>query len=117
VEPRAIDAPEAAASSAPAVPAAEGGIKRRAVRGFAWAVVSYGGNKLVVFGSTLVLTRLLAPAEFGVVAAGLAFMAYLEVLLDLGLNAAVVYRQEQGTRGPSPRRSRSTSRPACCWPR
>lgn len=72
------------------------GIRRRAVRGFAWAAVSFGGNKLLVFISTLVLTRLLVPADFGVVAAGLTVIAYLEVTLDLGMSAAIVYQQEQG---------------------
>jgi lipopolysaccharide exporter len=70
-------------------------MRRSAVRGFAWSAVSFGGNKLFVFASTLVLTRLLSPADFGVVAAALAYMAYLEVLLDLGLSAAVVYRQPE----------------------
>lgn len=68
----------------------------RAVRGFAWAALSFGGNKLLVFASTLVLTRLLDPADFGVVAAGLTVIAYLEVMLELGMSSAIVYRQERG---------------------
>jgi O-antigen/teichoic acid export membrane protein len=43
-----------------------------------------------------VLTPLLVPADFGVVAAGLTVIAYLEVTLDLGMSAAVVYQQERG---------------------
>ncbi len=72
------------------------GISGRAVRGFAWAAVSFGGNKLLLFVSTLVLTRLLAPADFGVLAASVTVMAYLEVTLDLGMSAAIVYQQQQG---------------------
>ena len=71
-------------------------IRGRAVRGFAWAAISFGGNKLLVFLSTLVLTRLLAPSDFGVVAAGLTFIAYLEVTLDLGMSSAIIYQQERG---------------------
>jgi lipopolysaccharide exporter len=71
-------------------------IRRRAVRGFSWAAISFGSNKFLVFISTLVLTRLLAPADFGVVAAGLTVIGYLEVTLDLGMSAAIVYQQEQG---------------------
>src|ERR1700712_5447706 len=75
-------------------------LRGRAVRGFAWAAISFGGNKLLVFASTLVLTRLLVPADFGVVAAGLTFIAYLEVTLDLGVGSAIVYQQDKGhTRG------------------
>jgi lipopolysaccharide exporter len=76
--------------------AASKGIQRRAVKGFSWAAISFGGNKFLVFVSTLVLTRLLAPAEFGVVAAGLTVIAYLEVTLDLGMSSAIVYQQEEG---------------------
>jgi lipopolysaccharide exporter len=73
------------------------GIQRRAVRGFLWSALSYGGNKFFLFASTLILTRLLDPSDFGVVAAILAFMAYLEVLLDLGMSASIVYHQDEGT--------------------
>lgn len=69
---------------------------RHAVRGFLWSALSYGGNKLFLFASTLVLTRLLSPADFGVMAAVVAFLAYLEVVLDLGLGASIVYRQDEG---------------------
>jgi PST family polysaccharide transporter len=69
---------------------------RRAIRGFLWSALSYGGNKLFLFVSTLVLTRLLSPADFGVIAAVVAVMAYLEVVLDLGLSASIVYRQDEG---------------------
>src|SRR5689334_4054600 len=75
---------------------APGELRTRAVRGFAWSMLSFGGNKLLVFVSTLVLARLLAPSDFGVVAAGLTFMAYLELTLDLGMSAAVIYQQERG---------------------
>ncbi|MCH9667991.1 MAG: lipopolysaccharide biosynthesis protein [Actinomycetia bacterium] len=71
-------------------------LTRRSVRGFLWAVFSFGGGKLIVFGSTLVLARLLTPEAFGVIAAGLAFIAYLQVLLDLGVGATVIYEQEEG---------------------
>ena len=80
----------------------DGGVARqslttRAVRGFLWSAASFGGSRVVVFAVTLVLTRLLAPADFGVVAAGLTLILFLEIALDLGLGAAVVYEQEEGT--------------------
>lgn len=69
---------------------------REAVKNFSWAAISFGGNRFVVFLSTLVLARLLAPRDFGVVAAGLAVIAYLEVALDLGVSSALIYEQEKG---------------------
>jgi PST family polysaccharide transporter len=71
-------------------------IERLAARSFGWALLSFGGNRLVVFVSTLVLARLLAPQDFGVVAAALTLTSYLELGLDLGIGAALIYEQEEG---------------------
>ena len=68
----------------------------RALHSFLWAALSFGSSRLVVFIMTLLLARLLAPEDFGVVAAGLTIIAFLEIALDLGVGAAVVYEQEQG---------------------
>ena len=67
-----------------------------AAKGLMWSAVSMGANKFVAFASTVVLARLLDPNDFGVFAAALTLMLYLEVVLDLGISAAVVYEQEQG---------------------
>lgn len=67
-----------------------------AVRSFVWALLSFGSNKAVVFVTTLVLARVLVPADFGLVAGGLAVLAYLEVALDLGVGSTLVYEQESG---------------------
>jgi lipopolysaccharide exporter len=71
-------------------------IKQQAVRSFAWAAASLGSNRVVVFVSTLVLARLLSPADFGVVAAGLTVISFLEVGLSLGVSSAIIYEQEEG---------------------
>lgn len=71
-------------------------LARSAVSSFGWSLVSFGGSKLIVFLATLVLARVLDPADFGLVAAGLVLVAYFEVALDLGLGAALVYEQERG---------------------
>lgn len=67
-----------------------------AIRSFLWALLSFGSNKAVVFVTTLILARLLVPADFGLVAGGLALLAYLEVALDLGVGSTLVYEQEKG---------------------
>jgi O-antigen/teichoic acid export membrane protein len=66
----------------------------RAFIGFLWAAASYAGGRILVFVATLVLARLLVPAEFGLVAFALAVIHYLEYLTDLGLGAALVYRSD-----------------------
>jgi PST family polysaccharide transporter len=76
--------------------ASDAGMARSAVRSLLWAALSFGSSRLVVFLVTLALARLLAPADFGVVAAGLTLIQLLEIALDLGLGATVVYEQEDG---------------------
>jgi PST family polysaccharide transporter len=76
--------------------AADGGLRVVAVRSFGWAAVSLGGSRLLVFLTTLLLARLLAPADFGLVAAGLVIVTFLEIALDLGVGSSLVYEQETG---------------------
>ena len=87
---------ELPADGASSAPHPGPGFGARAARGFLWTMGAFGANRLLVFASTLVLARLLAPEDFGIVAAGLTLVLYLEVALDLGLGAAVVYEQETG---------------------
>lgn len=65
-------------------------------RGVGWSTGAFLGARIVTFASTVVLARLLAPDEFGVVAAILVFIALLELTSDLGMKASVVYEQEEG---------------------
>lgn len=72
---------------------------RRTRRGIVWSVLSFSGGRALTFLATLILARLLAPSEFGVVAAILAFLALLELGSDLGMKATVVYEQERRRTG------------------
>ena len=40
----------------------------KVVRGFAWTILSYGGNRVVTVATTIILARLLDPADFGLFA-------------------------------------------------
>lgn len=64
--------------------------------GLLWSGASLLGNKAVNFVSILVLARLLAPSEFGIVAAVVVFLSFIELGSDLGMKATVVYEQEEG---------------------
>jgi PST family polysaccharide transporter len=68
----------------------------RAVRSFAWSALSFGGSKLLVFASTVVLARLLTPHDFGIVADAMAVLVFFDVVLDLGVGAALIYEQQRG---------------------
>lgn len=70
-------------------------LPRVAVRG---ALLSYGAfaaSKLIAFGSTMALTRLLAPEQFGVVAYGLAVLQYLDVVTTSGTTGAVIAARQR----------------------
>ena len=66
----------------------------RTLKGAGWAYSSYVGGRLLVLASTAILARLLAPAEFGLVALALIFIALLETASDLGLSQALVIVRE-----------------------
>jgi lipopolysaccharide exporter len=71
-------------------------LETRAVRSFLWAGASFATHKLIAFVGTLVLARILVPADFGLVAAALTLLTLCEMALDLGVGATVVYEQETG---------------------
>ena len=66
----------------------------KAIRGLPWTVMTYAGSKAIALASTVVLARLLTPADFGTVA--LAFLAInlIAIFRDLGLGAALILRQD-----------------------
>lgn len=75
-------------------PASGGRLAHRAVRAIAWNYTSWFATKLLVLVATAVLARLLTPEEFGVVGFATVAIAYLSVLQDLGLGAALIQRRE-----------------------
>jgi peptidoglycan/xylan/chitin deacetylase (PgdA/CDA1 family) len=59
-------------------------------RGIVWSVAAFGASKALSLISLLVLARLLAPDEFGVVAPGAANLARFERGSDLRMNPAIL---------------------------
>jgi lipopolysaccharide exporter len=75
-------------NSAPSTPA---GLSRLAVRGVLWQAISFGLGRALTLVATVVLARLLTPAEFGLVGLALVFVTFAEYLTDLGVAQALVY--------------------------
>jgi len=66
----------------------------KAVRSLPWAFLSNIAKKLLTLGTTVVLARLLAPDDFGVVVAGTVAVGALTAFTDLGAGGVLVVRQE-----------------------
>jgi len=67
-----------------------GTLKKQILRGSFWTLTGYGARQVVRFGSNLILTRLLTPDIFGLMALGNTFIIGLEMFSDIGVQPSVV---------------------------
>lgn len=70
-------------------------LKKLAIRGAVWTILGYGTSQVLRFGSNLILTRLLVPEFFGLMAVVNTFRVGLELFSDLGIGQSIV----QNSRG------------------
>lgn len=63
-------------------------------RGAVWTVMQMVGQQVLAIGSTAVLSRILAPADYGVMAMASVYTALLLVFCDLGLSWASIRRRD-----------------------
>ena len=70
-------------------------LKGLIVRASTWTIAGHGGAQLIRLASNLVLTRLLFPEAFGIMALVWMVMFGLEMLSDVGLRAAII-RDKRG---------------------
>lgn len=66
------------------------GLKAKAVRGAFWTILGYGSQQAIRLGSNLIMTRLLVPEMFGVMAIAQVFLVGLNMFSDLGINSSIV---------------------------
>ena len=64
------------------------------VNAVAWQGLSFVLGKVLVLVATVVLARLLGPAEFGLVSLALVFVGFVEVMADFGVGQALIYRRD-----------------------
>lgn len=68
----------------------------RTLRGMLWSYGSYVGTRGAALLATAILTRLITPADFGLVALAGVFMTFLDMLQGLGVsNALVVVKEDE----------------------
>ena len=78
------------------VDAAAGEFARKAAGGFVWALVGFLLIQIGSFGTYSIATRILGAAGIGVVGTALTLVFWIDVLLDLGMGASLIYEQEEG---------------------
>lgn len=66
------------------------GLKYRALRSSFWAAFAYGGSQALRLASNLILTRLLFPEAFGMMALVTVFMVGLAMFSDVGLGPSIM---------------------------
>jgi O-antigen/teichoic acid export membrane protein len=69
------------------------GMRRNVVRAIGSSTVISIGSKLLSLGATLVLVRLLSPADFGLVAIATTITGVIGFFNEIGLGSAIVQRQ------------------------
>lgn len=74
------------------------GLTARASRGSAITILNFGGNNLLRLLSNLILTRLLFPEAFGLMAIVAVFLTGLQMFSDVGLRTSVI----RSSRGEDP---------------
>jgi len=73
-------------------------LKRRTIQGSVWIVIGHGSNQILRLGGNLILTRLLFPEAFGLMALVQTFMIGLEMFSDIGIVPSII----QNKRGDDP---------------
>lgn len=68
---------------------------RRVTAGFGWVALCNYSNRLLGLVTTLLLAKLLVPADFGLVAIASMVLEMIQVLKDMGLSEAVIYNKRE----------------------
>lgn len=83
------------APKAPSGPAPRGSLRQRALSGSLWTFAGNGANQVLRLAANLVLTRLLFPEAFGLMALVNMINAGLQMTTNVGLRPAII-RHEHG---------------------
>ena len=65
-------------------------LRQRVLKAGSWTMAGYGGAQMLRFLSNLVLTRLLFPEAFGLMALMYSILTGINMLTDLGINQSIV---------------------------
>lgn len=88
----------ASAASSQTASARDTGLAVKVARGASWIVASRLLMRVFGFLNTIVVARLLAPEDFGLIAVGMTAVQLLQGISDIGVSQAVVKFQDAGRR-------------------
>src|SRR3712207_9473940 len=83
-----------AAATARSQPLHRGALDRALLSGVAWTAGVKWGTQILSWASTLIVARLLTPADYGLFGMAMVFQAFLGSIYDLGLSAAIIQRRD-----------------------
>ena len=67
--------------------------KQRAVSGVKWSTISQVGRQVAQLLTTIILARLLAPSDFGIIGMATVVIGFAGIFKDLGTSAAIIQKQ------------------------
>src|SRR3989338_740642 len=70
-------------------------LEARTVSGLRWTVINAIGEKILSFGTTMVIARILDPEHFGLYALAFVVLDSFSVFKNLGLDAAIIQRKDR----------------------
>lgn len=70
-------------------------LKKQAIAGTAWTIFGYGASQSLRLGSNLLLTRLLVPELFGLMALVTVFIVGLNLFSDLGTTPSIIQNKRE----------------------
>lgn len=78
------------------------GLAKKTVQGTIWAFTAFGLGKFLLFVSSVILARLLTPADFGLAGLALVVINFLGFVRDIGVGNALIYHNnKENDKAPS----------------
>jgi O-antigen/teichoic acid export membrane protein len=69
-------------------------LQQKAIKGVAWSAIQSWGSQVINFVVFALLSRLLDPQAFGLVAMASVFLVFVQIFVDQGFSNALVQRKE-----------------------
>ncbi|MFN2564893.1 MAG: lipopolysaccharide biosynthesis protein [Gemmatimonadaceae bacterium] len=88
------DPPNVVATAPPHPPRHRSVLDRALLSGVAWTAGVKWGTQILSWAATLVVARLLTPADYGLFGMAMVFQAFLGSIYDLGLASAIIQRRD-----------------------